>query len=157
MSFATILASGQPMIFNKGDLALAVRASCSVPFVFEPARYRGHFLVDGGLSNPLPGKILRKSGANLVIGVNLYHHEEFVARRFNMANVVMRSTRIALHNLAERDASDCDIVVRPNVAKFITSLGIKKYFSPKNAAEMAETGKRAMDSKIVMIKKYLLE
>jgi NTE family protein len=126
-----------------------------VPLVFEPARYRGHLLVDGGLSNPLPGKILKKAGADLVIGVNLYHKDEFVSRRFNMANVIMRSTRIALHNLSERDAIDCGILVRPNIAQFITPLGIKKYFSAHNAKEMADIGEKAMDNKIAAIKKII--
>lgn len=46
--------SWEPVIFETGDLALAVKASMSVPGVFTPVRVDGHVLIDGGAVNPLP-------------------------------------------------------------------------------------------------------
>lgn len=152
---ATDLVSGQPIIFKKGGLAMAVRASCSVPLVFEPVKYRKLMLIDGGLSNPLPGKILKSSGADKVIGVNLYHKDEFVKRHFNMANVAMRSTRIALHNLSIRDEEYCDIIAKPNVSAYISPMGLKKYFSADIAGQMADIGEAAMNRRIPYIKRWL--
>jgi NTE family protein len=43
----------------------------SVPGVFGPTFYWGHWLVDGGLSNPTPVSVAKDMGADFVIGVDL--------------------------------------------------------------------------------------
>ena len=68
---ATDLVTGKPMVFDKGDLALAMRASMSVPGVIAPAEFDGMMLVDGGLVNNLPVDVARAMGADVVIAVNL--------------------------------------------------------------------------------------
>ena len=51
---ATDLDAGREVWFRKGPLFEAIRASISIPTVFTPVYYKGHLLVDGGLSNPVP-------------------------------------------------------------------------------------------------------
>ena len=68
---ATDLVTGKPMVFDKGDLALAMRASMSVPGIIAPAEFDGMMLVDGGLVNNLPVDVAREMGADIVIAVNL--------------------------------------------------------------------------------------
>ena len=46
--------SWEPVVFERVDLTLAVKASMSVPGVFTPVRMDGHVLIDGGAVNPLP-------------------------------------------------------------------------------------------------------
>jgi NTE family protein len=47
------------VVFDSGPLIPAVRASMSVPAVFEPVRVGASVLVDGGLVNPVPFDLLR--------------------------------------------------------------------------------------------------
>lgn len=68
---ATDLVTGKPKVFDKGDLALAMRASMSVPGVIAPAEFEDMMLVDGGLVNNLPVDVARAMGADVVIAVNL--------------------------------------------------------------------------------------
>jgi NTE family protein len=68
---ATDLVAGKPKVFDKGDLALAMRASMSVPGIIAPAEFDGMMLVDGGLVNNLPVDVAREMGADIVIAVNL--------------------------------------------------------------------------------------
>jgi len=68
---ATDLVTGMPKVFDSGDLALAMRASMSVPGVIAPAEFDGMMLVDGGLVNNLPVDVARAMGADIVIAVNL--------------------------------------------------------------------------------------
>jgi NTE family protein len=68
---ATDLVTGKAKVFDKGDLALAMRASMSVPGVIAPAEFDGMLLVDGGLVNNLPVDVARAMGADVVIAVNL--------------------------------------------------------------------------------------
>lgn len=70
-AIATDLVTGKPKVFDRGDLALAMRASMSVPGIIAPAEFDGMMLVDGGLVNNLPVDIARALGADIVIAVNL--------------------------------------------------------------------------------------
>ncbi len=69
----TDITTGKEVVLKKGDLALAVQASIAIPGVFTPVRWRGKFLVDGGLVDPVPVGVLRKMGADFVIAVDLNH------------------------------------------------------------------------------------
>lgn len=68
---ATDLVTGKPVVLSEGELAVAMRASMSVPGVVEPVRLDGKMLVDGGLTNNLPVDVARAMGADVVIAVNL--------------------------------------------------------------------------------------
>lgn len=68
---AADISTGRPVVINHSDLALAMRASMSVPAVFNPVPYKGHLLVDGGIANNLPVDVVRDMGAELVIAVDV--------------------------------------------------------------------------------------
>jgi len=68
---ATDLETGREMWFQDGSLLDAVRASIALPGVFTPAKLNDRWLVDGGLSNPVPVSLCRAMGAKVVIAVNL--------------------------------------------------------------------------------------
>ncbi|TAL33749.1 MAG: hypothetical protein EPN93_13360 [Spirochaetes bacterium] len=69
---ATDLAAGKPMVFQSGNVIDAIRASISIPGVFEPVCHGETILVDGGVANPLPIDIVKDMGATLVVAVNLH-------------------------------------------------------------------------------------
>src|SRR5438046_5832657 len=68
---ATELQTGEMTVLRSGDVGLAVRASSSVPGVFQPVRIGGREFVDGGLVSPVPAKVARDMGADLVIAVDI--------------------------------------------------------------------------------------
>lgn len=68
---ATDMETGEPMIMDGGDLALALRSSMSVPGVFAPTEVDGHILGDGGLVNNTPISVARALGAEVLIVVNI--------------------------------------------------------------------------------------
>jgi NTE family protein len=152
---ATDLITGQPYIFEAGELAKAVCASSSVPLVFKPVSYKGHLLVDGALSNPVPVNVVREMGAQLVIAVNLYNRNEFVKKKFTMAKVVLRSTRIVMYNLAQNDIKGADVVINIDASPFNFDSGLKKYFAKTVAEELIKIGERATERMIPEIKKLL--
>ncbi|HNX23789.1 MAG TPA: patatin-like phospholipase family protein [Spirochaetota bacterium] len=69
---ATDYYTGKPIIFRKGNILEAIRASISIPGVFVPASYGNTFLLDGGVANPLPIDVLKSMGAGFTIAVNLH-------------------------------------------------------------------------------------
>ena len=68
---ASDLESGNPVVMECGDLALAMRASMSIPIAFSPREIEGRLLVDGGVSSNLPIDVVRSMGADVVIAVDI--------------------------------------------------------------------------------------
>ncbi len=64
---ATDLVTGNAVLLDKGDLALAMRASISAPGVFAPVESQGLLLVDGGLAENLPIDVARGMHADILI------------------------------------------------------------------------------------------
>lgn len=63
--------TGTEVIFREGSLYAAIRASGSIPTVFQPAKHNRFELIDGGVLNPVPISLLKNSGQNLVMVVGL--------------------------------------------------------------------------------------
>lgn len=68
---ATELEGGREIWFRDGPVIEAVRASIGLPGLFTPFEVEGRWLVDGGLSNPVPVSLCKAMGADIVIAVNL--------------------------------------------------------------------------------------
>lgn len=61
----------EPKILDKGLLVDAIMASCSMPGVFAPFKFKEEMLFDGGVTNPLPTEPLLKMGVRKIIAVNV--------------------------------------------------------------------------------------
>lgn len=68
---AVDLYAGKEVWIQKGSILNAVRASSGLPGLFTPTSYEGHWLIDGGVLNPVPVSLCRALGADYVIAVNL--------------------------------------------------------------------------------------
>ncbi len=68
---ATDLKTAEMVVLSKGRLALAMRATMSLPAVFAPVSYDDWLLVDGGTLNNIPADVTRAMGADVVIAVDV--------------------------------------------------------------------------------------
>ena len=68
---ATDLVTGERVVLKSGDLPLAVRASMSIPVVFEPVRIGHMLLVDGGIVDPVPVAAARELGGDPVLAIDV--------------------------------------------------------------------------------------
>lgn len=68
---ATNLNTGHEVWFTEGPALDAIWASIALPGLFPPYQFKGQWLVDGGLVNPVPVSLCRALGADVVIAVNL--------------------------------------------------------------------------------------
>jgi NTE family protein len=64
--------SGRSVVFRKGSLLAAIRASVSIPGIFTPMAYGRSLYLDGGVVSPLPIDVARSMGADLTIAVSLH-------------------------------------------------------------------------------------
>jgi NTE family protein len=66
---ATNIETGEEVVLTKGDIVTALRASMSMPAVFEPVTRNDQVLFDGGTVNNFPVDVVKEMGAEFVIGV----------------------------------------------------------------------------------------
>lgn len=69
--------SGEEIVMGEGDPALAIRASCCLPGMFVPVKWKERWLMDGGLVNPVPVNVLRDMAADFVIAVDVTPSPEY--------------------------------------------------------------------------------
>ena len=68
---ATDIRNGQEVVIRQGLVREGVRASCSIPLLMAPTKLGDRYLVDGGLCDPVPVRILKEMGADFIIAVNV--------------------------------------------------------------------------------------
>lgn len=69
------------VVIEEGSLVRAIRASVSIPAIFEPVRVNNRWLIDGGVLDPVPVDVLTRLGVRKVIAVNTLPSPEDIHRR----------------------------------------------------------------------------
>lgn len=151
---STDLLSGEVVEINKGNLATAIRASTSIPFVFEPVIYGNYRLIDGGTAVPIPVKTVRQMGADVVIAVNLYKNIfPVTADKMSSVKSVLKTTQIMMYHLARHNCQMADLVLQPDIPE---DKGFSDPFtgfvSKKN---VVKTGETVTSENLEAIKKLL--
>ena len=72
---ATDLTAGKEVVFNKGSLFKAIRASISLPSFYEPVQRDGMILIDGGVINPIPLNRVKRQSGDILVGVDVSGHD----------------------------------------------------------------------------------
>ena len=72
---ATDLKSGREVMFRKGSLFKAIRASISLPSFYEPVKRNDMILIDGGIINPLPLNRVKRQNGDMLVGVDVSGHD----------------------------------------------------------------------------------
>ncbi len=111
---ATDLQSGEPRVFRSGDAGMAVRASSSVPGIFQPVKINGREYVDGGLVSPVPVKTARDLGADIVIAVDISDRPKS-SRLRDSIDVLMQTFTIMGRVIAGQELRRADVVVIPDI------------------------------------------
>ena len=110
--------SGEEVVLHEGPVAPAVRASCSIPGIFEPVELAGRMLVDGGLVNDVPISVVREMGAECVLAVDLNADRVVPRRPANLMDVFYRSLNILVYENARRSRDRAEVTVIPALEGF---------------------------------------
>lgn len=114
VAVATRLEDGKRTVFVRGDTGQAVRASSSIPGVFEPVAIGKWHYVDGGVVSPVPVDAARELGADYVIAVDI---SASASGRMpeGLLGIVDQSITIMGRRLAAQELARADMVIRPKV------------------------------------------
>jgi NTE family protein len=111
---ATEAKSYRMTVFNRGNTGVAVRASASVPNLFIPPVINGEEYLDGGLTSPVPVKLARAMGADIVIAVDV---SWFAQAGYSMRPVSNEHRRRSRHELLAAELDAADIVITPQTVR----------------------------------------
>lgn len=110
-AMTTDLVEGKEVVLSKGNLAYAMRASMSLPAIFNPMSYETTVLVDGGVMNNFPTDIAKQMGADIIIGSDVGGGMEPVEKLNNFATVLMQTSMFPSNIKNPANRALCDILV----------------------------------------------
>jgi NTE family protein len=144
---ATELRSGLAIEFrDRGDVALAIRASCSYPGLFRPVEIDGRTLVDGAIAVDVPARLAQKMGATHVIPVCIPNHDESFEAH-HMFEAINRRFQIMMANNEDSWRNHSDLVSMPDV-------GAIPWDGFENAKRTIEAGECAAERALPQIKEW---
>lgn len=145
---ATDLERGEAVQMTAGRLSQALRASMSLPSIFEPVQLDGRILVDGGLVQNLPTDLALRLGADVILAVNLPVYLRPANELEGLLSVADQSRQIM--TLAQEDAAArmADFVIVPETSRF----GILAF---DQAGTLIEAGYQAASEAMPEIRRLL--
>lgn len=118
---ATDIESGKEVVFRHGYLPAALRASMSIPSIFNPIEINDILLVDGGVVNNFPVKLLKERGADIIIGVDVgfqYYKKEQLN---SMLRIIEQSIFFYGEALNKENRQLVDILIEPDLQGYNAS------------------------------------
>ncbi|MCZ6503806.1 MAG: patatin-like phospholipase family protein [Gammaproteobacteria bacterium] len=118
---ASDIVTGEVVLLDHGDLAIAMRASMGVPALFAPIVVEGRLLMDGGVTNNVPIDIARDMGADILIVVDIAAPLLDAANISNLITITDQLTRLLINtNSMEqlKTLGEQDILLKPQLGEF---------------------------------------
>ena len=101
-AIATDLYTGEEVIFRKGPLFNAIRASISIPSMFKPVKWKGRTLVDGGMVNTFPLNRVQRTPGDILVGFNVNQIDAAQIQGFLDSRAAIAQERESEHSLLGR-------------------------------------------------------
>lgn len=149
-AIACNLNTGEPVVFEKGPVDIAVRASSSIPGIFTPLHINDQVVVDGGVLGSVSPEVARTKGADIVIAVNI--GKDIVNYETgNVVAITLQAIDIMGHIIDRYKNQEADILIEPDVG----SVGTMD-FSRKKDLMIAgiEAGQRAIPAIRAAMEKF---
>jgi NTE family protein len=145
---ATDITRGQEVVLERGPVSRAVQASSAIPGIFEPVRWEGLLLVDGGLLANVPAQVAKAMGAEVVVAVDLTADRSRNRDPENILDVMIYSLSILIHGQSQRGADAADVPVAPDLAGF-------SFRDLSRLEEMIDRGEAAMRAALPVLVRRL--
>ncbi|MGN0805101.1 MAG: patatin-like phospholipase family protein [Candidatus Coproplasma sp.] len=150
---ATDLLSGKLVVLDKGEVATAVRASSTIPLVFQPVEYEDKLLVDGGVLCRIPTEQVKEMGADVVIAVDVLDNtKEPVTKVKSVIGMIIRVYDIIDYNSTcmKRQLTDDD-----RTLWVIPDMGMMSQYRIKDLPVAYESGYNTTKALMPQIKKLI--
>lgn len=135
---ATDLVKGERVVFTSGPVDLAVRASISIPGIFEPVEWEGKILVDGGVIDRIPIAAVREMGADLVIAVDVVPRFQEVQIR-SIFDVIAQTLGVMERQMLSQQMIETDVLIHPELSE----IGPTAFHQVEECIRLGEEAARA--------------
>lgn len=135
---ATNLKTAEIVTFARGSLPDAIRASISLPSVYQPVTVNGHEYVDGGVLDNLPTDTMREMKPDTIIAISLPLNPTTDAALGSLVGVLQRSFSVAIEGAEREQRKLADVVIMPDLHGFNTGDYLK-------GEQLAERGYQAAE------------
>jgi len=153
---ATDIGSGQEMVFGKGNTGMAVRASCSIPGIFQPVRIGDRTYVDGGVVSPVAVDAARRLGADVVIAVAISGGVSGVLPETTL-DTIFQSVNVMYAKIAENQLSRADVVIHPKVGYIASGDFTKRHEAILEGETAAQAALPKIQQRLGEQTRYLFE
>ena len=143
---ATDLVSKKPYVFKDGSLAVALRATMSIPGAFSPVHQGKAVFVDGGLLDNLPTDVVRQMGAEIVIAVHLERAPVEAKDIQSVFSVLDHSVSAVLDENELRSLEHADAVISVPLSEYHMSDYAKSNQIMKRGYEAATAHARLLEA-----------
>jgi NTE family protein len=143
---AVDMVRAEQVILKDGPLSTALRATMSLPAIFNPVERDGRILADGGLLNNVPADVARAMGADIVIAVDVGAEVPDEAALQNLSEVLNRSIAVMIEENTRRTVKFADLVVTPELAGVDSLDWEKKNYCADQGYKAAEAKARFLQT-----------
>ncbi|MCO5231982.1 MAG: patatin-like phospholipase family protein [Chitinophagales bacterium] len=136
--YAADIVSGKAVEFQNGNLAIALRASMSLPSIFSPIDTAGMILVDGGIINNFPVEELKNMGADFIIGANTSGYTFKKRELKSLVKVFEQMLNISTTENYQAKKDMCDLLIDYSEALNSVGLGSSDFNSVNAILDLGE-------------------
>lgn len=115
---STDLNTGKEIRISTGSVAKAVAGSCAFPGIFAPLEYGKYRLIDGGTRNNIPADVLKNSGCDVIISVDVNSTRGSGTTSTKFKDVFLSSLFISMKNNSLNGRLYSNMVIEPDLEKF---------------------------------------
>ena len=115
---ATDVETGGQVVLEKGALPISLRASGSFPTLLNPVELGGKLLIDGGVANNFPVDIMRKKGAEIIIGVDVQGELYQKDKLTSVVAILNQIVSYQMYNKRNADKNKIEVYIHPNILKY---------------------------------------
>lgn len=112
--------TGEEIVLEGGLVARAMAASSAIPPLFRPVAINNRKLIDGAFVNALPADLLKKRGADIVIGINLTDRKKNL-NSLRVINKLYPGHKVKKADRLTKGLNACDLVFEPDLSGFTAS------------------------------------
>jgi NTE family protein len=110
----TDLLTGEEVVFTSGNTGKAVRASASIPGIFQPVKISGRTYVDGGVVSPVAVDVAKRIGADVVIAVDISGGVVDAVPE-GIMDTILQAIDIMYAKISMYQLKNADVIIRPKV------------------------------------------
>lgn len=134
------LITGKEVVLDSGSLSKAIRATMSIPTLFDPVAWGDSLLIDGGLLNNVPVDVVKEMGADIVITSNVGRTIRNKDELNTILEILEQTIFISEYAREEENLPLSDLTILPKIHDLNAA-----DFREKNVDAIIQAGKNAAD------------